>query len=102
MPLVSLRIIDMYMDGKGSMKGTVLSTRKVFDIAGGKELDTGELLRYLAESAWIPTALLPGDHLSWKERGETSALAILTDGGHPVSMEFYFNDADDIWKNRHR
>lgn len=96
MPFISLRILDMYINGRGAMKGMVLSTRTVFDITGGKELDTGELVRYLAESVWVPTALLPGDHLTWKERDANSALAVMTDGEYAVSMEFHFNDADEV------
>jgi len=98
LPFVSVQILDMYINGRGGMKGKVLSTRTLFDMDGGKELDTGELLRYLAESVWVPTALLPGDHLAWKEINETSALAVLTDGEYTVSMEFHFNDADEICK----
>ena len=42
------------------MEAVVFGLITVMDAARGPVLDEGELMRFFAESAWYPTALLPG------------------------------------------
>jgi len=49
-------------------------------------------MRFLAEAAWYPTKLLPGDGLSWEAIDETSARATLTDGDTTVELVFTFDE----------
>ena len=60
--------------------------------AAGPEIDQGASLRWLAESAWFPYALV-GDAVSWTAIDARSARASLRRGGLPVSAVFEI-DAD--------
>jgi hypothetical protein len=55
---------DMFIGDKGRL---VVSLFSLFNIlnARGIKYDQGELVRWLAESAWFPTNLLPGNNLKW-------------------------------------
>jgi len=95
-PLITARVLDMYKQGAGTLRAKLFNTFTVADESGAKELDTGELIRYLAETVWFPTALLPGQFLKWKAIDNNTAMAILKDGDNEVSLKFYFNDEDEI------
>jgi hypothetical protein len=56
--------IDQYHNGKGSIAVSLFSLFKIVD-GSGPNYDQGELLRWLGESAWFPTNLLPSKQLSW-------------------------------------
>jgi hypothetical protein len=63
---------------------------------GGSDLARGELLRFFAEAAWYPTALLPGEHLQWSAVDTRTARAVLDDGGTRVELTFIFGNDDLI------
>jgi hypothetical protein len=63
-PLVSMSGTDRFIDGHGSMRIKLLSLITVGN-ARGPEMDQGELLRYLAETTWFPTAWL-SDAIEWQ------------------------------------
>jgi hypothetical protein len=70
-------------------------------VAGAKDdvkLNSGALLRYLAESPWYPTALLPENGVKWTPLDDRRARATLTDSGITVSVEFTFGDTGEIVK----
>jgi hypothetical protein len=54
------------------------------------ELAEGELIRFLAEAAWYPTALIPRPGLEWTETGQNTARATLSDGSISVDLDFTF------------
>lgn len=96
-PLMPVRVRDSYANGKGMMQAKIFSVFTVMNADGDDEkLASGALQRYLAESAWQPTALLPGENLKWTAIGENRALATLTDAGVTVSLEFAFNETGEI------
>ena len=87
---------DTYIEGKGNLQIKLLSLFTVAD-ANGKETDEGELLRWLAEAPWFPTALLPSKYLRWEEINSNSAKAVVEYGGLiTVSAIFYFNEKGEI------
>ena len=53
-------------------------------------LAQGELMRFYAEAACYPTALLPSQGVRWTPVSETSAQATVDDGGVAVSLIFTF------------
>ncbi len=61
-----------------------------------RELNSGDLHRYLAEAVWYPTALLPDTGVKWSEVDDNTAIAILTDSGITVSLEFRFNHVGEV------
>jgi hypothetical protein len=56
----------------------------------------GALLRYLAEAAWLPTALLPVSGVRWEPVDDSTARATLTDRGTTVSMDVHFSAGGEI------
>jgi hypothetical protein len=95
-PLLRLHVRDAYVHGEGSGRVSLLSVLTLAAARGGVELNTGSLHRYLAEAVWCPTALLPDAGLRWSPVGPTAALATLADAGVSASLEFRFNDADEV------
>jgi hypothetical protein len=55
---------DMYIGGHGRLIVLLLSFIKIID-GKGSQFDQGELSRWLAESVWFPTNLLPNKNVSW-------------------------------------
>jgi hypothetical protein len=95
-PILTVRVRDGYFQGTGSMQARIASLIPVVNAQGGKELAAGALQRYLAESVWFPTALLPRKGLTWEPIDDSSARATLTDSGVSVSLEFRFGEEGEI------
>lgn len=94
--LLNVRVRDAYVGGQGLMQGKLLALLPVMDEQGNAELKAGAMQRYMAEAVWLPTVLLPSEHLQWSAIDEQRALATLTDAGLSVSLEFRFNDSGEI------
>jgi len=104
-PLVPVRVVDAYVDGTGALQARALGAIPVADAESSPELDAGELMRYLAEAVWFPTALLPAAGVEWEPRDDRSAVATLEHDGTRVSLTFHFDDRDEIVRvtgERHR
>ena len=95
-PLVHLGVRDALIDGSGSGQVSVMTAFTVSAAAGGIEMNSGSLHRYLAEAVWYPTALLPGPGLRWTGMDSTRALATLTSHGVSVSLEFRFAENGEV------
>lgn len=91
-PGVAVHVHDAYVAGAGMLRASVLGLVPVADLQGSGELAQGELMRYLAEAAWYPTALLPSQGVRWEPVDANSARATLADGGTWVSLVFRFGD----------
>jgi hypothetical protein len=92
-PLMPVLVRDQYVAGRGALRASMLGVYTVADQAAGRELNAGELQRFLGETVWFPTALLPSPSLKWEPRDDRSAVASLTDGSTTVSLIFEFEDA---------
>jgi len=90
---LGLLVHDAYVRGKGSLDvaggGDVLRLERLRRREG---LPESQLLRYLAEAPWYPTALLPRAGVHWDEDGERSARATLVDGLTTATLRFTFGD----------
>ena len=95
-PLAPVRVRDGYVGQRASMLGRLLGMVTVVEAADGPPLGAGALQRYLAESVWFPTALLPSDRLRWSAIDETHARATLSDGETAVALEFEFGPGGEI------
>ncbi len=93
---IAVRVRDAYTDAQGSMQAKILALIPVVNDRGKPELNAGALQRYLAESVWMPTALMPSDRLKWSEIDRHKALATLTDSQTTASLEFHFNDIGEV------
>ncbi|MEO6057508.1 MAG: DUF6544 family protein [Gemmatimonadales bacterium] len=92
MPGLTVRVHDAYVAGEGLLHAAVLGVIPVADLRGTREMAEGELLRFLAEGVWYPTALLPSQGVRWEAVDARSARATLVDGAITVTLAFGFRD----------
>ena len=90
-PGVPVHVRDAYVAGAGVLHGAVLGLLTVVNMADSPEMARGELMRYFAEAAWYPTALLPSQGVRWEAVDESSAHATLSDGPLTLTLLFRFN-----------
>ena len=95
-PLASVLVRDGYVGGRASMRGALLGIVPVVEAADEPHLRAGALQRYLAESVWFPTALLPRKRLRWTPIDDGHARATLTDGETAATLEFEFDPDGEI------
>jgi hypothetical protein len=82
---------DTYLLGSGNLHASLLGLFTLAKMHDTPELNQGELLRFLAEAVWYPTALLPSQGVCWEPINDISARGTLTDGATTVSLVFQFN-----------
>ena len=92
-PGLAVRVHDAYVGGEGILRAAVLGLFTVADLHGPGDIAQGELMRFFAEAAWYPTALLPSQGVRWKAVDDQSAKATLVDGTLSLTALFSFNDA---------
>lgn len=90
MPGLPVRVHDAYIAGTGLLQASLAGVYPLADMQPSAKLDQGELMRYLAEAAWYPTALLPSQGMRWEAVDDHTARATLTDGMLSVSLLFRF------------
>lgn len=90
---LGVHVHNGYMAGEGLLHAAVPGLLDLAYPHGGADLARDELTRFLAEAPWYPTALLPGQGVSWAAVDERQADATLTDGGVSVTLRFRFGDA---------
>jgi hypothetical protein len=89
-PGMTVRVRDSFVGGRGSMVASVMGVYPVVSVEGTPEIAAAALQRFLAEAVWIPTALLPGDGVSWSALDASSARATVTAGTTTVAVDFHF------------
>jgi len=92
MPGVTVRVHDAYVAGEGRLHAALFGLVSLADVRGTPMVAQGELMRFLAEATWYPTALLPSQGVEWKAVDDRSAVATLRDGDSEVSLLFRFNE----------
>jgi hypothetical protein len=93
LPGLSVRVVDSYIAGKGLLHAALLGLFTVAEVSGGGEIARGEFMRFFAEAAWYPTALLPSQGVRWEAIDDRSANATIVDGPLTLTLLFRFNDA---------
>lgn len=93
-PLLPARVLDYYRDCEGGLRARLWSTVPLASAGPDPAMNEGELLRYLAEAVWYPTALLPSEGVAWERVDTRAARATVTDRDVQVSATFHFG-ADD-------
>lgn len=94
LPLLSFHAKDEFVDGKGNLMVKLLGLVKIVD-ARGPEVDQGEILRFLGECVWFPSAFL-NDYFRWEPIDEKTAKVTLTYRDIDASAIFHFNDKGEI------
>lgn len=88
-PLVRVAVSDLYRGGDGVARVSLFGLPLGGDDAS-PELNEAELMRYLAEAVWCPTALLPRAGVEWEAVDDDTARATLERGGSEASLTFHF------------
>ncbi len=89
-PGLAVRVHDAYVAGAGRLHAAVAGLFTVANLQDTPDLAEGELMRFFAEAAWVPTALLPSQGVRWEAVDEHRARATLADGVVSVTLTFGF------------
>jgi hypothetical protein len=92
LPGVAARVHDAYISGEGLLHASLFGLVSIVNLRGTPEIAQGELMRFFAEAAWYPTALLPSQGVRWEAVNDTSSKAMLEDGKITVTMLVRFNE----------
>jgi hypothetical protein len=95
-PLMPARVRDAYVSGRGAMQASIYGLYSIVDLEDTPELNSGALQRFLGETVWFPTALLPSSSISWLPRDDRSAVVTLIDSATRVSLLFEFDAHGDV------
>lgn len=89
-PGMDIHVCDAFVRGAGILKARLLGAIPVMEEPPSPELDQGELLRFVAESVWYPTAILPSSRVSWEAVDNRSARVHVRLGDLQVKLIFRF------------
>jgi hypothetical protein len=95
-PVMTVYVHDAYVAGEGILTAKLFGLVSLVNLRGTPEVAQGELMRFFAEAAWYPTAVLPSQGVQWESVDDTSAKATLRDGETTLTMLFRFNENDLI------
>jgi hypothetical protein len=90
-PGISALVYDAYVAGEGMLAAKLAGLLTVMEQPRTPELAQGELMRFLAEAAWYPTALLPSQGVVWEAMEGARANATLSDGTTCAVLAFEFD-----------
>ncbi len=90
-PGMTVHVHDAYVSGEGVLTAKLFGLLTVMKQPSTPELAPGELMRFFAEAAWYPTALLPSQGVAWEAIDDARASATLTDGTTTVKLVFQFD-----------
>lgn len=82
---------DKLQDGESEMLIKFASLVPVVDEGHDSKINSGAMVRFLAEICWYPSAAI-NEYIVWEALDSSSAKATLTLGGISVSGIFHFND----------
>jgi hypothetical protein len=86
---------DSYLEDKGNLSIYLFGFLRIAKNEG-EELNQAELLRWLGESVWMPTNLLPSENKTWTALTDTSSKITFTYKGLDVYYKVYFNELGQI------
>ncbi len=90
MPGVSVRVHDAYVAGEGILHAAIFGLVSMVNLRDTGDLAEGELMRFFAEAAWYPTALLPSQGVEWEAVNDESARATMSDGEITSTLLIHF------------
>lgn len=91
-PGVDVFVRDAFLAGEGSMLGRVAGIFPVTESHGRGAIAVAALQRWLAETAWFPTALLPNQSVTWTAIDDSTARATAVTDGVTASLDFHFGE----------
>lgn len=96
LPGLRVHVHDAYVAGEGILHPSIAGIATLMNLRGGGAIAQGELMRFLAEAPWYPTALLPSQGVRWEAIDDHSARASFADGAVSVSLTLHFGSDDLI------
>lgn len=90
-PGMTVHVHDAYVGGEGVLTARLFGFLTVMKQPSTSELAHAELMRFFAEAAWYPTALLQRQGVVWEAIDDTRSRATLTDGATTVQLIFQFD-----------
>ncbi len=95
-PLVPVFVRDSYIKGEAGMAASMLGLYSVMNATAVARSEFRCASALPRRSHVVSHGLLPSAGVAWEAIDDRSARATLTDHGTSVSLEFHFNDADDV------
>ena len=92
LPLLPVLVRDAYVQQSAMMQASIYGVYSLANQVDERELNAGALQRFLGESIWFPTALLPSAGVTWSARDDRSAAVSRADGDIVVTLLFEFGD----------
>ena len=89
-PMLDVFVRDALVGGQASMRGRVAGMFPMVDAGDDAQLDVAAAQRWLAETAWFPTALLPGQGVTWTALDDSTARATVGSGALTARLDFHF------------
>lgn len=94
----SVRVIDAYFDGQGTLEARAFGAIPVAR-ASGPDISLAEAYRYLAELPWAPDAMVGNPDLRWRSVDDRLVeVTLVTQPG--AAVFFIFDDKGDITEMR--
>jgi hypothetical protein len=90
--ITPVQVHDAYVAGEGLLHPAILGLLTLVKLHGSGDIAQGELMRFVAETPWYPTALLPSQGVRWEAVNDRSANVTMTDGILSITLLFRFND----------
>jgi hypothetical protein len=94
-PLLSVRILDSYVDGQGRADVRLFGSLPVAR-AAGPLLGKGELMRYLAELPWAPQAMLHNPRLRWRALDAATVEVSADSAAGPARVRLRFENGEIV------
>jgi len=93
--VVPVRIVDAYAGGEGWLEVRIAGAIPLVS-ATGPESDKGEMMRFLAELAWNPEAILNAPALKWRQIDARTVEVSTETAGGTATVRHLFDDNGDI------
>jgi len=78
------------------LRARLLGAIPVASAGPDPRMNEAELQRYLSETPWFPTALLPASGVTWEGIDDRTARATVEDGDVSATAVFYFDEDDHV------
>jgi hypothetical protein len=93
--IMRVRVSDAYRNGRGASNAKLFGVITVASQRATREVNEASLVRYLAESAWIPS-LLGDPRIEWEERDAQKVRATPRDGNVTALVDMTFGERGEI------
>jgi len=93
LPGIAIHVHDAYVAGVGILNPALFGLFSLGQQQGRGDIARAELMRYMMEATWYPTALLPSQGTSWVAVDDVSADATMVDDDIHMTMRYTFDAA---------